>query len=356
MANKYGIDMGSILGNVEAIKGSRIKNQSGQIDLDEKRLMIEQRPAKQAAEQKRQNVLTGLRQSAAGGSQADAQQLISLDPKNGPKFMEAVYNADKNQLEAMKRNVDEMGTISAFVMEGKTPEEQASRYSRARQSLSTEVQASMPEQFDPNFVSLSLARAIPMEKILENPKAVNFGSEDILYKSGQELERTASQNSLNAKSKALGGGGKSFKISSADESLMDRKVVGLLGGIMDQDGNITVLDPEKANLVVSISTEAANIFAKENGRITRGEAVKLAANKFDIRVGDAPDNLSNLPGFLQDSLRGPQNAPAPEPATPTPAPAQTQAAPQYQEGTVIRNPSTGESLRMVNGQWVPVNS
>jgi len=284
-ANQYGIDLGSLYRTTEAVKGARTQNRLSQLQLDETEREIAERPAKEAAALERKNMLTGLRQKAVGGDVGAQQQLLALDPEGGASFIDAVTKMDDRKLEATQRSVDEMGQLAGYVLQGKTPEEQARRYQLMYQGVSPEVQSKLPEQYDPQFMELSLSKAMAMDKLLENPKAIQVGGEDVVYKAGREVERKT--RPVKTSGTGSDGGG----VKSADESLMYRQSVELLGGLFDQAGNITNLDPTVRNKVQGIATEATKIFRE--GGVTRSQAVKQAAQMFGLEVPDAGSTVDN---------------------------------------------------------------
>jgi len=284
-ANQYGIDLGEIYRTKAAVEGARTQNKLSGLKLGEMEREIAERPAKEAAAAERKNVLTGLRQKAVGGDVSAQQQLLALDPEGGATFIDAVTKMDDRKLKATQRSVDEMGQLAGYVLQGKTPEEQARRYQLMYQGVSPEVQSKLPEQYDPQFMELSLSKAMAMDKLLENPKAIQVGGEDVVYKAGREVERKT--RPVKASGTGSDGGG----VKSADESLMYRQSVELLGGLFDQAGNITNLDPTVRNKVQGIATEATNIFRE--GGVTRSQAVKQAAQKFGLEVPDAGSTVDD---------------------------------------------------------------
>ncbi len=284
-ANQYGIDLGDLYRTTEAVKGARTQNRLSQLQLDETEREIAERPAKETAALERKNMLTGLRQKAVGGDVSAQQQLLALDPEGGATFIDAVTKMDDRKIKATQRSVDEMGQLAGYVLQGKTHEDQARRYQLMYQGVSPEVQSKLPEQYDPQFMELSLSKAMAMDKLLENPKAIQVGGEDVVYKAGREVERKT--RPVKASGTGSDGGG----VKSADESLMYRQSVELLGGLFDQAGNITNLDPTVRNKVQGIATEATNIFRE--GGVTRSQAVKQAAQKFGLEVPDAGSTVDN---------------------------------------------------------------
>ncbi|MCP4587617.1 hypothetical protein [Pseudoalteromonas sp.] len=286
-ANQYGIDLGEIYRTKAAVEGSRTQNKLSSLKLGEMEREISERPAREAAATERKNMLTGLRQKAVGGDVSAQQQLLALDPEGGATFIDAVTKMDDRKIEATQRSVDEMGQLAGYVLQGKTPEEQARRYQLMYQGVSPEVQSKLPESFDPQFMEMSLSKAMAMDKILENPKSIQVGGEDVVYKGGREVERKTRPVKTSDTGSDSGG------VKSADESLMYRQSVELLGGLFDQAGNITNLDPTVRNKVQGIATEATNIFRE--GGVTRSQAVKQAAQKFGLEVPDAGSTVDNDP-------------------------------------------------------------
>jgi len=271
-ANQYGIDLGEIYRTTEAVKSARAQNK-----------MAEMKMGEYEKAQERKNLLTGLRQKAATGNQDATKQLLAIDPDGGSKFIDAVSKMDDRQIEATKRTVDEIGQLSAYVLNGKTPEEQQRRFNVMKSGVSEEAKAKLPESYDQQFMEMSLTKATAMDKILENPKVVQFGGEDIAYKGGIEVGRTKHEYKP---TKGTGSGAGGADLKSADESLMYRQAGELLGGVFDQQGNITNLDPDTRNKVQAIATEAVKLY-RQQGNISRTEAVELAGKKFGLNIPSA---------------------------------------------------------------------
>ena len=188
-ANQYGIDLADIYRTTTAVKSARTQNRLSDLMLQETEREIAERPERERKEKERQNMLTSLRHQVATGDQNASNQLLTLDPEGGATFIEAVGKMNDRKREAAKRSVDEMGQLSAYVLQGKTPEEQQRRYRLMYQGVSPDVQAKLPEQYDPQFMEMSLSKAMAMDKILENPQSIQVGGEDVVYKSGREVER-----------------------------------------------------------------------------------------------------------------------------------------------------------------------
>ncbi len=191
MANQYGIDMGEVYRTTEAVKGQRTQNRLQQLALGEQERIIADRPRREHLANEQKNMMVGLRQQAATGDAGAQQQLLSIDPEGGGKFIEALGKMDDRQIEASKRSVEEMGNMSATLLQMQDQNKAAELYGRIRGQMAPEQQAKMPEQYSPDFLEVSLSKAMPMMKLLENPKVLSAGGQDITYKAGREVGREA---------------------------------------------------------------------------------------------------------------------------------------------------------------------
>jgi len=280
-ANQYGIDLASMYGTVANVKGKRAANKLAQFKIDKEQKYVDEEPERKA---KAANILA-LRQKGVAGNVDAQQQLLALDPEGGATFLNAVGNMNKRQREQAKQNVEQIGQMSSYVLGGNTDQERERRYQLVRQNVSPEALKGLPETYSQDFVELSLSKATAMDKLLEAPTSVSVGGEDVLYRGGREIERSK---------KPVKGGAGSGGLKSGDESLMYKQSVELLGGIFDQAGNITNLDPNVRNKAQAIATEATRIY-KEKGNITRSQAVTEAAKKYGMEI-------QGVDGELEDPL------------------------------------------------------
>ena len=292
-ANRFGIDLAEIYRESEALKGQKIRNVMSGVQLGEAKRVIAERPGKERAAKQRNAMLTDVRGRVAAGDADASEQLLMLDPKGGPDFLEAVSKMDERKRALVEKNVEELGKLSNYVLNGQSEEERAGRYARVLENVSPEIQKGMPPTYKAGFVQLSLAKAGLMDKILKNPSVVKLGTEDIMFQGGKEIARAPTAVKPTK-------GGEPSGLKSADESLMYKMSVELLGGIFDEQGNITNLDPQNRNKAQAIATEASNIFQKE-GNITRAEAVKRAAKKAGLSV-NLPGSDKNDPGSIRNYL------------------------------------------------------
>ena len=280
-ANRFGIDVSQLYRDKENIEGARTRNKMATLQLGEAEREIEQRPIREAENKKRNAMLTDVRSQAATGDDNAQRQLLAIDPEGGASFIKAVGAMDDRKLKAAQSKVDEMGQMAATVINAK-PEKQARLYQQMLSTLPPESIAKMPKDLDLNFLEVSLSKAMAMDKILENPKAIRVGNEDVVYQRGQEIER----GKVPEKSGSGPGDG---SLKSGDESLMYRQAAELLGGMFDAAGNLQALDPETRTKAQAIATEATNLFRA--GGITRTQSVADAAAKYGIEMpGQMSDN------------------------------------------------------------------
>lgn len=279
MANRFGIDLGEVYRTAEAVKGARNVNTLNKMKIDEAQYAIDQRPI---LEQQKKNLMS-VRGEAASGSQEAMQKLFTLDPQIG-NTLDAIYKMDEKQREQAKKRVEEMGQVAAVVLQQPTPEARAQTYAKLYQAMPKSVQQKLSPQYNEGQMTLALAKATPLATYLENPVKVEVGGEDRLYKAGREIDRAKTPVDP---SKAQGSGSGSAGLKSGDESLMFKQTVEALGGIFDEQGNITALDPAIRPKIQGIAAEATRIYMAESG-ISRTEAVKRALKKFGEQVPDAP--------------------------------------------------------------------
>lgn len=273
MANQYGIDLGEVYRTSEAVKSSR-ENRANNA------LLMKWKGEDRGKAEARATKLNELRGAAATGDRQAMTNLVTFDPDEGAKMIDAFSKMDENQRAQAKDSIDKAGRIAAYVLQSENPE---AAYQQALQFFPQELAKTMPQQYDPQFMQMQLARSQELDQLLENPELITVGDTDRLYRQGREVERTTSNALLKAKEKARSEGG---SVKSADESLIYRQAAELLGGLFDQQGNLQNLDPDTRSKVQAIATEGAKIYAASNGSITRSEAATMAARKLGIKIKD----------------------------------------------------------------------
>lgn len=292
-----GINLANILQNVEQLKSARqaremnslrmqqAEKQLGYMDEDRAWEMSERQNtlADREAKAKQAQQMNALRDKVATGDQQAMRQFISLSPEEGKQILESFHKMDDRQKQQVAENIETIGRMAAHVLTSENPEE---AYDKVRKNLNPEAAKGMPEKYDRNWLTMQTARIREVEDILKgepNPQVdvKTFGDQDIMFRNGQEVERTGSNALLRAQQSDKAEGG----IKTADESLMYRQTAELLGGIFDQQGNLQNLDPNTRSKVQAIATEAARL--RESGEATtNSDAVAKAARKLKIDIQD----------------------------------------------------------------------
>lgn len=284
MANALGFDLGKTMMAAESIRGAR-----------------DERKNREAARQRGQAV-NALRSRVAAGEEGAMDEFVAIAPEEAKQTLDAYNAMDERQKAQADENIDAIGRMAAYVMQSEDP---AAAYSQVRSSLDPEMTQGMPEQFDPNFVQMQLARARELDDLLANPEKVTVGAEDRLYRDGQvidtavssaERDRQNSRGNALIRAKASGAGGGSLK--SSDTNAIYRQASSLFGGAFDPStGRVSGLDGEAMGKVQSISEEASRLYA--DGEVnTHAAAVSQAARKLGIEV----QNLSTEGGTDRNQL------------------------------------------------------
>lgn len=273
-ANRFGIDVGELYRTKEAIEGSRTRNRMAKLQLGEAEREIEQRPIREAEAQKRNAMVSDLKQKAVGGDQEARDKLLVIDSTT-KDFLNHIDKADEKKAKQAKENIEQIGRMLNVVQNVTDPTEREAKYQQAKGMLPQEIQAKWPKNYNQNNLDLTLAKLGLMADVAEH-KVLTFGGEDILYKDGKEIGRAQRP----VKSGDAGGAG---GLKSADESLMYRQAAELMGGMFDEAGNLRALDPEVRPKVQQIATRASELF--KQGGITRSQAVTMAAEEVEGSAG-----------------------------------------------------------------------
>lgn len=333
MANQFGIDMGQVYRTTESVKGSRQNRKMNSLNMDwakedrqraaEQREAARQRtqqinalrariaqggedaqaaerelialdpesatavqePLSNLGERRQEQTLNALRETVAEGgegSEAAERQLIAFAPDEAKQIQDAFAKMDERDRKQTEENIEQLGRMSIGILSADSEEDQAARYQRARANVHPDVAANMPEEYDPNWVEMQLARARELDDMLKNPELITIGGEDRLYKDGSEIESSTSNALLRAETDDDSG------LKSSDENTIFRQAGELMGGIFDQDGNLQNLDPSTRSKVQSIATEAGNLFNSGQAE-TRAQAVTMAARKLGVKIEDVSE-------------------------------------------------------------------
>ena len=291
MANYLGFDLGRTFRDAESIKSARVNQQINSFNLDRAKKQADASDATAAQNQ-------AYKTKIMSGDTEALKQFAVLNPTEAAGIIENYDKLDERGKAGMKEAIEMQGQAAAVIRRSKNPEQE---YLKIRAMLPPEMQEQMPEQYDPSYVELQLARAMDMDKLLEGYKVLEFGGEDLLQdNTGQVVDRTESgaergrkvsranaltQAETSRQNALVKADGKDGSLKSADESLMYRQAAELLGGVFDDKGNLQGLDPTIRGKVQAIATEAAKLYQK--GGMSRSEAVTKAADKMGVKVPQA---------------------------------------------------------------------
>lgn len=272
MANALGVDLGDVYRTVEAVKGAR----------QDREFKAEDR---EAARQRAQTV-NALRSRVAAGEEGAMKEFVALAPEEAKQTLDAFNAMDERQQAQAKENVETVGRMAAYVMQSQDPE---TAYQTVRSNLDPQVASQMPDQYDPNFVQMQLARARELDDLMSNPEKVTIGAEDRLYKDGQVIDRAVSsqerdrQNSRgNALIRAQSDGG--GRLKSSDTNAIYRQAVGMFGGTFDPvTGRVSGLDANQSSRVQAMAERASELYANQETN-THAQAVAQAARELGIEV------------------------------------------------------------------------
>ena len=153
MANRLGINLGEVYRTGEAVKTNRLNRKVTEEELNSLQ-----------AKRQRTKTINELRGRAAEGKEEAMRDLVALAPEEAEQFIDALDKMDARQRAQVKENVDKLGRMSAYIQDHENP---AQAYQYVRENLDPKVAKNMPEQYNPNFIHMSIARAKEMEKILE---------------------------------------------------------------------------------------------------------------------------------------------------------------------------------------------
>lgn len=259
MANQYGIDMGNVL---------RAK------------ILSEEHKAKQddrETARARTGAIGVARQKAASGDPEGMQELLTLAPDEALKLQTYFGNADKKERENIKRLNENSARMGITVLKSKDP---AKTYAILRENLPEKLQATMPEEYSPDHVQYMVSRAAEVDQLMENPKVVTMGGKDIMFQGGQEVARSPSNALLKANAKAGASGG----LKAADSNAIFRQTVERLGGLVDAEGNVRMMDPTQRPKVQAIAARAAEILQGGEVGKNHAAAVQIAAEE----MGESP--------------------------------------------------------------------
>jgi hypothetical protein len=292
-ANRYGIDLGEVYSTAANLKRSREAGQMNQFKL---RSMQREEDAIPAAEalNKRRNALRATAAGGGEGAEGAIRELAGFDPEGAQEIVDLVSGMDETQAKKYSQNLESIGQYAGHILQGRTPEEQASRYAAVAAELKQAKVDGMPKVYNQGWVQMQLARAMAADEVVTeefpNIAVQKFGDEDIMFTDGVETDRTKS--ATKPVKGAGAGGGKAP--SSADYSLVARQVAQAFDGEWDEaTGSFKIKDTESRNRYQSVSRMAAQLL-RERKAESPLEAAAMALEKFGIALPESMNNNDPL--------------------------------------------------------------
>lgn len=232
MAGFGTFDIGNVLANVDAIKTARLRDQQLAEDREFRRQELEMTRQDRAEDrafrreemgfrrQSFQNALAddarrrdeeaALRKARTGafaGDEAATAELFGLDPSGAIQIKEYFrgLKAERREQEIAeaRQQVEDMGRIAAWVQGQDDP---AAAWSQVYANLPEETREGLPEQYDPAFVGMTLAKLMSVEQLLDEVEGKR--SQDRFDSAlGGALVGSESGGNFGARNDAVGAGG-----------------------------------------------------------------------------------------------------------------------------------------------------
>jgi hypothetical protein len=288
MANALGIDLGEVYRTVEAVKTSRAA-----------------RGANEAATAKT-NAISQAAAVADPSKPETMAPLIALDPKMANDITTAYTAMDEAARTAAKTQTEQLGQLAYSVQSAPDP---AAAYATILEALKPEERAGMPETYDPNWVTLQLARAREIDSIYDaidaeaddaRTQTNALALDDHQLQNDITLEGVKSDNAIRksvADAEAEGAGG----VDTAGSNAVARVVAGFFGGTYGPDGTFGGMDKETAAKSLEVAAKAETLM-KETPGLAINEAVQKAAEELGYQISGvnrASNNAlanGNVPG------------------------------------------------------------
>ncbi len=279
-ANRFGIDVGQLYREKEAIEGARTRNKLSALQLSEAQRAVDERPIREAQTQKRNAMVTDLKQKAIGGDKDARDKLLVIDSST-KAFMDHIDKADAKQAAQAQENIEQMGRMVSVVRNVKDPEQREAKYQQAKGMLPQEIQAKWPKNYNQNDVDLTLAKLKLMSDVAEY-KVLKHGDESLLVKGGDIVERksTTSEENNITPAQQLARDKYTKNISDTNQKNLYKDIAGLASADINADGDLIVFkkDAAKWNQAMTLALK----FMADGKYNTTTEAALQAAKKYGL--------------------------------------------------------------------------
>lgn len=255
-ANQYGVNLGEVFAQGEAIKKARADRQLAQ----------------------QRNELASLRNSYAQNPNDEQlrKQLLIMDPEGMQQTADAVAQMDKNERERTQQRAVAMAKVARQALESDDPE-------KTWEELKADVPKSLQQrmgEYSPSKAKMMYYNGLSMAELAKNPDIKEFGSKEQKYQNGLLTGETTSANVLRdraaiEKERIKQRGENGLKV--ADENYFARETARQFGGIVNPLTNeITGLNDNQAAAARDINANASRIYRESGGKLSRAEALRRA--------------------------------------------------------------------------------
>lgn len=295
MANALGIDLGEVYRTVEAVKTSRAA-----------------RGASEAATGR----TNAIAQAAAGANPAQPETmaaLIALDPKMAGDITAAYTGMDEAARATAKTQAETLGQLAYGVQSAADP---VAAYAAVLEGLKPEERAGLPESYDPNWVTLQLARAREIDGIYDridaeaadargqsnalqletvksgNSEAAAVADDERGQTNALALEGVKADNSIREKvavEEAKGAGG----VDTAGSNAIAKSTAALFGGTFGPDGSFGGMDEAQSRKALEVAAEAERLI-KDTPGLAINDAVLQASEKLGYQIAGINQKANNV--------------------------------------------------------------
>jgi|GEM_PF-3872947 len=271
MANQYGVDVGNTL-----LKATQIKK-------------AQEEQKAQSFKNEQNNALLNYAQNPE--DEQATKQMLLFNPELMKQTADAIGKMDENERKRAQDIALRLARIGAQVLES---DDSAKTWEELKSGAPEQLQKQMGE-YDPVKAKQLYFNGLSTAELTKNPDVVTFGGKDQMYRNGLMTGETTSSNVLSDRAgiekeriKQSGENG----LKTGDESLIARQVAQDFGGNYNPVTNEFIgLSAGDAKMARDISARASRIYANNNGKMTRLEAVQKA---FQEQKGTQGQNKKTL--------------------------------------------------------------
>ena len=220
--------------------------------------------------------------------------MLLFNPELMKQTADAVGKMDENERKRSQQRALAMARVAKMAMDSPDP---AAAWEKAKNDVPKSLAESMGD-YSPSRATLMYYNGLTIDQLTRNPDVVTFGGKDQMYWNGLMTGETTSSNVLKDRAamerEHIKQGGENG-VKTGDESLIARQVAQDFGGTYNSVTNeIIGLSADDARMARDISARASRIYANNNGKMTRLEAVQKAFQEQIKAQGQKEDKKLNI--------------------------------------------------------------